>query len=190
MTDTGPSTPPSSEGENPNLEQLRAKAAEADELRAELRRRDEAEAFSGIDITQGPGKLLKDAYKPEDGKFTRAGLAAFAEQYGMDVTKLGVKDPAATEGDPAPRPDNKMILSPEEARHQQLSDSISSSGGEPNPDTGDVFDKAYGAFDGEMKSGKTREKAATAMVGTIFTAAAEGNKQVLYDQAEWRERNS
>jgi len=171
---------------NPNLEQLRAKAARADELEKQLAERDRTETFSGLNIESGQGKMLADLYKPEGG-YTREGFQEFAASYGVELESLSTNAAPPTP-EPVPQGEAAPVATPEEQQHFQtqgmLSDNVIN---QETPD--DPLREGWAEREQLLKDGAKPEKGDIAVLQGIFGAAANGDPNALYNQAEWRERN-
>jgi len=163
-----------------NLEQMRKKADRADALEAELTQLRKREAFreAGIGFTEGPGKLVFDTFNAEE--INSGAVAEYAAAYGVT--------PGSTESAPAAE---TTEAAPQELAEQEFfaSTSPASMGGEPTGESLDGVEASRRAFDAERKSGSRIEKAAQAGIGEIMKAASKGDRKVVYNQDEWRERN-
>lgn len=181
MTDTGPATDPAG---NSNLEQLRAKAARADELEQKLRDRDRQDTFSGLNVTDGQGKMLAELYEQQGGEFNRDAFAQFASGYGVELESLSNTPPPAppAEQQVAPAP----VATPEEQAHFQTLDTLGTE--VVNQETEEDHARAgWQRRDELLKSGGRAEKADLEVVRGIFGAANAGDPKYLYNQAQWRE---
>lgn len=179
---------------DPNLEQLRAKAARVDELERANLEKDKRLAFleSGLGIPEkGPAKLIFDTYRPgEDEPITAASVLAYAEQYGVTPESLRPVE-AATQEEPTVEADKTDARRAEQAdRNAAAAEHFSAaqraaSGTESTPGSGNAYVDAYKEFEDEMQQGATREKAAGVGFGAILAQAREGNQSVVYDRDRW-----
>jgi len=162
-----------------NLEQMRKKAERADVLESELTQLRKREAFreAGIGFTDGPGKLVFDTFAGEE--ITPQAVAEYASSYGVNPAEASA---------PAPAPSEPTGQQSAEREFFQTTQSASA-GAEPSGQAADGVEAAYNAYEGARKEGGRRDKAAAAGLGKMFEAAAAGDSKVVYDQAEWRERN-
>lgn len=182
MTDTS-TTDQSAPKEDANLEQLRAKAARADELEAKLAAREKQDAFraAGIDPTSGPGQLLFDNFSAE-GDLTADVVRAEAEKYGIKPTTNEPSTPAPQEN-PAVNERPQQDLS-----FFEDTSSIATGSSTDAPKAGG-FALAKDAFTTVRGRGGNDEDAAKAAIAEVMTAAAEGDTSVIYNQEEWRRTN-
>lgn len=171
--------------ENANLAQLRAKADRADQLEARLALMEKQEAFrtAGLDISAGPGKLVFDTFQSGDQPVTAESVLAYASQYGVAPAQSQAPAPTAPAAGNTPPPQ----LTPQEQSHFQMINA--GTGTEPSTIDGPVGDRAYSAFDEQLKAGVPRDKAAMAGLDALFGAAAKGNTDALYDQSAWRAKH-
>lgn len=151
-----------SDEENANLQHLRDKAAEADELRTLLAARDRKDAIrdAGIDLESEAGKLLL-----ENGELDIARVVALLpsadavgeenevsdEEKNLSADRRAVATGA--EGDSTPAPENPY--------------------GKP----------MYTAYDAARVAGKTSTQAMSDAVALIRKAGQDGDARVLYDPA-------
>jgi hypothetical protein len=167
---------------NANLEQLRKKAERADELEAKLALRDKQDAFraANIDPEAGVGKLVWDSFKAE-GEVTPDSVRAFAEQYGI-TPGAPAPEPSVSSDTPTPN------MSDAERAHFAMVNQPGSIESAPDAQ-GPIGDRAYKAFMDEKKAGMRSERAAVAGLDVIFGAANNGDRSVVYNQAEWRRQH-
>jgi len=196
-----PDNSESNESSNPNLERLRQKAARADELEAQLRERDRKDAFAGLNIESGPGKMLADMYQPGEGEsFSREGVAKLAETYGIKLEDLSTSPPPPqqeappTQGQEPVAQNQQSPFAGSDGQHFETQTQAVSGGEEagatPDVATANPVTLVNDAFQGAKRDGAPTTQAQVAGVGAIFQAAAAGNPDVIYDQERWREQRS
>lgn len=186
------------QSENPNLEQLRKKAEEADRLRAELRERDRKEAFAGLDMESPLGKMLAKVYEPPEGEsYSRDGLEAFALEQGFSLSELEPKTedsaPAPEATTPPPQTNPQSPYAGEQQGVQNVATTLGDAGediGNPTDlSNGNIGREVHRAFTDARGTGRPTDQAQVEGVRAIFEAAGQGNPTVLYDQRRWREQN-
>lgn len=160
-----------------NLERLRAKADEADALRAKVANMEKRDAFreAGIDPSSGPGQLLFDNISVE-GDMTADAVKAEAEKYGISGTP---EQPAQQQPAPAPQQDLSFF---EDA-------SAAATGGSTDAPEADGYELAKRAWTSVRENRGSDEEAAHAAISEVMTAAANGDPAVIYNQEEWRRAN-
>ena len=192
-----PDAPNDGGEENANLAQLREKADRSDALAAENRELKMGKAFNdaGISTKEGtPGALLFQNFQPGEGQeITSAAVLEAAERFGIkpgDQAAGGEQQQGQEQQQQnGEEPTMKQGATPEE---QAFFDQSRKAAGGEGGDGGSVDpnDAGYQAFDSRIKDGATRQDAAAAGMAKMFEGAAAGDKRVLYDQGEWRDRNS
>jgi hypothetical protein len=162
-----------------NLERLRAKAEEADALRAKLATIEKRDAFreAGIDPSSGPGQLLFDNINVE-GELNADAVRAEAEKYGISPA---AQQPAQQREAPQQQTQPDLSFFEESANV--------SSGGQTDPAEPGGYDRAAQAWNTVTQRGGGNEEAAHAAISEVMTAAANGDPSVLYNQEEWRRTN-
>lgn len=177
----------SSQQENPNLDHLREKAEKAEALAEENRLLRTSMAFqqAGIDTTEGqPGALLFSTFKPDEGQdITAESVLEYAKQFGVNPNASQEQAPPAQSENP-----EQQAQQSAEAQFFQNSNRIGNAG-EVAPSDPDPNKSALDTFDARMAEGAQREDAFTAGISEMFAGAARGDRRVVYDQDEWRERN-